>query len=358
MRGNQPEPNTTELIEGCYLPDFCSLGTVFRVVLGAELLAFMLVLGPGELTGDAWTDLGLLSLMVQWIALGSTSLLCLARRPMARQSVTAVTIYAFVIALSVTLAVVVGAALLARSNGFNQIFTAGWEQRTLLHAMGISTIVSVVTLRYFYVLHQWRLQVIAESRARLQALQARIRPHFLFNSMNTIASLTRSDPGLAENVVLDLADLFRATLQEEGISTSLAKEFEIARRYLSIEQLRLGERLMVNWSLKGVPDDAQVPTLLLQPLLENAVYHGIEQLRQGGDITIHGWLQQARILLRIENPTPATRQDSQRKGLRMALENTRQRLRAAFGEEARMQANQKGDQYVVVLEFPYRSEQT
>ncbi len=343
------------LVGGCYLPDFCAFGMVFRVVLAAELLAFLLVLGPGDLSGDRWTDLGLISMLVQWVALGSSALLCVARRRLDASPVSLVTGIAFGIMLFATWAVIGGLVLLSRLLSFDMVFVQGWERDLLFQATGVVVIVGVVTLRYFYVLDQWRRQVVSESRARLQALQARIRPHFLFNSMNTIASLTRSDPALAESVVLDLADLFRATLADSSGTSRLGEELEVARRYLSIEELRLGERLRVRWAIDALPADALVPALLLQPLLENAVYHGIEPLSGGGEISVEGELRGDQLVLVITNPVGSARAARGHQGHRMALDNTRQRLQAQFHGAAHLHTHEDGAQFVVELEIPYRS---
>jgi len=202
----------------------------------------------------------------------------------------------------------------------------------------IALIVSAVALRYFYVQHQWRAQLERETRARIQALQSRIRPHFLFNSMNTIASFTRSHPEVAEQVVEDLADLFRVSVSDARVPSSLARELELARQYLRIEGLRLGTRLRVSWALADFPPGARVPALTLQPLLENAVYHGVEPDPRGGRIEVsletheHGWSGQT-IRLRIMNSIPP--EGSRRAGHGVGLENVQERLEAFFGGRCR-----------------------
>ena len=145
----------------------------------------------------------------------------------------------------------------------------------------ISVIVSAIVLRYFYVTAQWQRDVEASAEAQVQALQARIRPHFLFNSMNTIASLTRSDPATAEHAVEDLSELFRASLAHKTF-VPLSEELELVGSYLRIEGQRLGERLEVEWDLDADAADVEIPELSLQPLVENAVNHGIEQCSAGG----------------------------------------------------------------------------
>lgn len=142
---------------------------------------------------------------------------------------------------------------------------------------------SGLLLRYFYLQSQWRRQEQAELRARIESLQARIRPHFLFNSLNSIAALVASDPVKAEQAVLDLSDLFRASLARPGTLVAWRDELELSRRYLSIEQYRLGDRLQMDWQVDGVPDDLPIPQLTLQPLLENALVYGIQPRIEGSD---------------------------------------------------------------------------
>ncbi len=187
----------------------------------------------------------------------------------------------------------------------------------------------------------------------MQALQSRIRPHFLFNSMNTIASLTRSNPALAEEVVEDLADLFRVSLGDVKRQSTLGKELELARQYLNIERHRLGERLRVEWDLKGLPESAMMPPLILQPLLENAVYHGIEPAAAGGAIRISGRYRRGRVNLSIRNSLPESSAGSHRKGNKLALENIRQRLAGLFGMQASLLESLVEGEHQVRLVMPH-----
>ncbi|MEQ1578947.1 MAG: histidine kinase, partial [Steroidobacteraceae bacterium] len=180
-----------------------------------------------------------------------------------------------------------------------------------------------------------------------------IRPHFLFNSMNTIASLTRSDPSRAEEAVEDLADLFRANLSDARTRIPLKEELEVARIYQRIEQLRLGERLQVRWNVADTPMRALVPSLLVQPLLENAVYHGIETLPQGGTVTITSRFDGSMIELEVRNPLSLDVAPKERRGNRLALDNIRQRLDLAWPGQSRVEVTQEGGEYRVLLAFPY-----
>jgi len=215
----------------------------------------------------------------------------------------------------------------------------------------IAAIVGALALRYFYVASEWKRSIELEARSRVRALQARIRPHFLFNSMNTIASLTRSDPARAEEAIEDLADLFRISLSEARAQITLREELEVARIYQRIEQLRLGERLQVRWKVAELPPDAVVPSLLLQPLLENAIGHGIEPLPEGGTVTVQGRGEGNQVVIEISNPVSATAR-SVRNGNRMALDNIRQRLELAFPGRASVTVDDGGELYRVTLRFP------
>ena len=226
----------------------------------------------------------------------------------------------------------------------------------LLRNLGISAIVTAIALRYFYVQFQWRANLESEAQSRIQALQSRIRPHFLFNSMNTIASFTRTKPELAEQVVEDLADLFRVSLGDARIPVSLSRELEVCREYLRIEELRLGERLKMDWMVDDLPGDAQLPALSLQPLLENAVYHGIEPAPDGGTITLRGEREGDRLQIVISN-TLSPDAGNTREGNQMAQENVRQRLQAFFGPSSDLTAEAFENTYRVCITIPYQLHQ-
>src|SRR6185437_17106039 len=166
----------------------------------------------------------------------------------------------------------------------------------------LAALLGAALLRYFYVLAEWRARLAAVARAQFEALQARIRPHFLFNSMNTVAALVRVDPNAAERTVEDLTELFRAALGSDARPSTLRQELALADRYLDIEQLRLGERLRVERDLEDLPAGMEMPSLLLQPLIENAVYHGIQPRQQGGVVRLSGRRVPGGVEIEIENP--------------------------------------------------------
>ena len=335
-----------------FLPDFCNARVIFLVVIMAELLAFILTLASSGTTQHLWMNLALISLFVQWIALGNILILCLSRSWLQRLSPMSAALGSYGLSLLVTLLVSVCAVLFTPMEilSFSDEYYAklGFILRNLI----ISAIVSAVALRYFYVQHQWKSNIETEARSRIQALQARIRPHFLFNSMNTIASLTRTNPELAEKTVEDLADLFRASLgQQEKVK--LVEELEFTRRYINIEQLRLGERLSIHWNIdSSIPQDALVPALILQPLVENSIYHGIEPQTSGGNVDLSINLTDGSIVFNISNPIPQTFSPYRRSGNKMAQENIHQRLKLAYGDSAGMDIRKSDSQYIVNVTIP------
>ena len=194
----------------------------------------------------------------------------------------------------------------------------------------------------------------ALAEARLQALQARIRPHFLFNSLNAVLALIRRDPKRAERALEDLADLFRALMSDGRNLARLADEIYLLERYAAIEQLRLGERLHLTWDLDHAPLDAMLPALVLQPLLENAVYHGVEPDAGIGEVLVRIERRGDRVWVLIESPWHEAVSGA-RAGNHMALENIRERLMLFFDAEARLESRIEGARYRVEIEIPYRS---
>ncbi|MCU7806413.1 MAG: histidine kinase [Candidatus Thiodiazotropha sp. (ex Semelilucina semeliformis)] len=333
-----------------FLPSFCAIRSVFAVVVTGELLAILFTLASVEEMGDFLKQLSLISLMVQWIGLSTAGLLCLMRGWLLRLGNQMAGLTAFLLLMMMTALICLMTGWIDQAQGL-ELFKP--EQELLLRAMGISAIVGLLVLHYLYLQFLWRRQVEAENSARLQALHSRIRPHFLFNSMNTIASLTRSDPELAERVVEDLADLFRVSLGDASRPSNLGRELELARQYLSIEEVRLGDRLQAEWDLKELPEQAMIPPMILQPLLENAVYHGIEPSAEGGTISITGCYRRRRINLSIRNSLPSADEVSHRQGNQLAMDNIRARLAGVFDMEASLTESHVDGEHQVRLVFPH-----
>ena len=339
-------------IDELFLPNLCGMRAVFFVVLIAELFAFFLALAPLDIPAtQRWYKLGLISLFVQWCALASCSILCLFRPYLARFSNIKAGIISYIIVL-IVIAIITELTYYFIYAQSIEVYPPNWHLHFFLRNLAIAAILTGPVLRYFYIQNQWRRNIRAETEARVQALQSRIRPHFLFNSMNTIASLTRSNPEKAEMAVENLADLFRVSLSDARKHVRLEEELELCHRYIEIEQLRLGDRLDVQWDL-DVPDDAMVPALLLQPILENAIYHGIESQTEGGYIKIKGALKNQQVEFVITNSLPDENSNQRQHGNQLAQENVRERLNALYAQRGKLDINEEEGIYKVTLQFPY-----
>jgi two-component system sensor histidine kinase AlgZ len=352
MKESVPRKRETALNTQGFLPDFCANRVVFLIVVIAELLALMLVLASARSLQEFWLDLALVSLFIQWVALGSAAALCFGGRRIDRLSTGLATVMAYGLTQLVTLLFSIVGLWVMQGYGFR----TGQEElgpiAFVVRNLALSSIVSLVALRYFYVQQQWQRNVEAEARARLQALQARMRPHFLFNSLNTVVSLIRNRPEQAEQAVIDLASLFRRSLEQKA-KISLDEELEITRRYLRLEGLRLGERLQVVWDLdEDLPMDALVPALTLQPLAENAVYHGIQALTEGGRVTIQIKRSRKGLHFAVSNPLPLSASLRRPSGNCIAQDNIRERLMLAYGAKVDLKVQETEGHYRVSFTIP------
>ena len=322
--------------------------------LTAQLLGISLTLASHPLS-EFWERLGPMSVFVLAISLLASAMLCGLRPALLRVHDRTAALLTWAVLVIITGLVAYGAFSLTPEVLRAQLFPTRGLPEILIRSTGIGAILGGMLLRYLYLHHMWRLQVEAEAEARFQKLQARIRPHFLFNSMNTIANLTQTNPQVAEEVVQDLADLFRATLANPDETSTLAKELELAYRYLNIEKQRLGDRLQVLWDVEDLPGDAILPPLILQPLVENAVYHGIAPSRRPGLIRISGRYRRAQVNLSVLNtlPTEDEAGNHHTRGNRMALDNVKQRMAAMFEDHGRVIISRIEGNYQVRLVFPY-----
>ena len=336
-----------------FLPDFGSFKVAIRIVFLAVIIAAVITISRNDtFDTNAWQDLNLLSGFALILSLTSVLVLKLFSPVIRRLSVSTGSVLVFGLILMV---IVVGTELMVFAL-FDFRLTSerwpDWHISLLARSILIGSIIAILGMRYLYVAHRAEQDSHAEQDARLQALQSRIRPHFLFNSMNSIASLTRSDPARAETALQDLADLFRVLLADARKLVPISAEREISRQYLEIEKLRLGERLKVTWQVNNVPRSALIPALTLQPLLENAIYHGIEPRFQGGTLRIEIWGEDETLNVMISNPLPDVPQHAHGQGNKIAVDNIRLRLQSHFGDAASMQAFQEGGHYHVKLRMP------
>ncbi|MBB1125616.1 sensor histidine kinase [Thiospirillum jenense] len=341
------------------LPDFCSVPMVLGVVVYGELLAILLTLASPMPLNSFWLRLGPLSVFAQLSILTNAALLCVIRPHLVALNPRLAAILAWALIPITTAAVLFTMFIGLPADIAADLLPHDGMVGLLIRSIGIAAIVGLVLLRYLYLHQQWRQQVEMTANTRFKLLQARIRPHFLFNSMNTIANLTRTDPQLAEEIVEDLADLFRAAIATERELTTLAEELDLVRRYLHIEQQRLGERLQVIWAIDELPEalmtQISLPLLTLQPLVENAVYHGIQPSVAPGFIRIAGKYQRGRLQLIITNSLPSEPPMSSLRGHQVALENVRQRLAAHLPGRATLNCSRDVLQYQVCLTITIES---
>jgi two-component system sensor histidine kinase AlgZ len=342
-------PEADDKFSQAYLPDFCAAGTILVILLVAELVAIVLTLASSE-PGAFLTELSKMSMYVLWLALLGTAVLCRIRPWAEKQGNTEAFVICFVVLEVMCLALAEVTFWLTVRFGQAVIVDdthAGFVMRTFT----ISSIVIALAMRYLYVSSEWRRSIMLEAQARISALQALMRPHFLFNSMNTIASLTRSNPKQAEEAIEDLADLLRANLGATKDRTTLKEELEVAATYQRIEKLRLGDRLSVHWDVAELPMRALIPSLTIQPLLENAIYHGIELLPDGGEVNITGRRIDDDLQIAIRNPV-APDQARKKGGNKMAMANIRQRFELAYGNRGKVDVEETDNEYSVQLRFP------
>lgn len=333
-----------------YLPDFCSAGTLFIVLVVAELVAIVLALAAHEPQGEFLIQLSKISFFVLWLALLGTAVMCQLRSRLESAGKTRAFVISYVVLEIMCLIVAeLSWQLMWRFAGVAIIDDTHSE--FILRTFAISSIFIALSMRYLYVSSEWRRSIVLEAQSRISALQALIRPHFLFNSMNTIASLIRSDPHQAEEAVEDLSDLLRASLSSTRNRTSIKEELEVAAIYHRIEKLRLGDRLRVRWKIDELPMRARIPSLTIQPLIENAIYHGIELLPDGGDVTVSGKRDGRYVQISVSNPV-APGKARNKDGNKMAIANIRQRFELAYGNRASVDIDDSDDSYTVTLRYP------
>jgi len=343
-------PAVDDKTSQAYLPDFCAAGTVLVILLVAELVAIVLTLAAYE-TGTFLTELSKMSMYLLWLALLGDAVLCQIRPWAEKQGNTQAFVICFLVLLVICLTL---AEVAYQLTGIFAEFVIIDDTHGgfLLRTFAISSIVIALAMRYLYISSEWRRSIVIEAESRISALQAMIRPHFLFNSMNTIASLTRSNPRQAEEAVEDLADLMRANLSGPKDRTTLKEELEVAAIYQRIEKLRLGDRLKVRWDIAGLPMRARIPSLTVQPLLENAIYHGIELLPEGGEVVVCGKRVADMLDISITNPVAAG-QTREKSGNNMAMANIRQRFELAYDGDASVEVREADNEFSVHIIFPY-----
>jgi two-component system sensor histidine kinase AlgZ len=327
-------------------PSFCRWGAILGVIVMSLLATCMVMLGsawPMAPRDGMW-------LMFHGVGLGlfCTYCVCAFRGVMERLDTRQAWILAWVIVILAALgfSYLVGLVSGVLGAGPSPEAHGAFVLRSTLAA----GIVSLALFRYLFIRASWQAEMLAESEARVEALQARIRPHFLFNSLNTIASLIHDDPAAAERATEDLAALFRGGMRNNDDLVPLADELALARKYLAMEERRLGDRLTVEWRLHDLPAQEPVLPMLLQPLLENAVAHGIQPRPEGGVVSVTGRLEKDDIVITVRNPLAPS---GSKPGQGMALRNIRSRLALAYSSLASLITHQDDTHHYAVLTLPH-----
>ena len=330
-----------------YPPTFCNWRLLLAVMVITEVSVVLVGLGPGGFTGWLWFAAA--SIYAQWMALFCAAGLCVISGWTGRFSSDGAWVFSWLMVLFLSMvfsfAAWLGAGISAPGMVQDDVGTFVLKN---VFAVGL---VAVVFFRYLVVRERWKAELLAQSEARVQALQARIQPHFLFNSLNTIASLVHDDPENAEAATLDLADIFRGSMRRADQLISLEEELQLARQYLDMEKRRLGGRLEIEWRVDELPSGAAVLPLMLQPLLENAVGHGIQAHPEGGRLSVYGRSEADQVVITIGNPLAPEGFSAGGHGI--AIDNIRERLVYAFGPRAQLLTNQDNEQFYAVMVVPY-----
>jgi two-component system sensor histidine kinase AlgZ len=340
----------TQVSRGVYPPSFCDWRLAIGIIAVTEVS--VILLGLGRYQGLSWQWLGVTSAYSQGLALACTVTVCISRAWLRRISARDAWLGCWLIAVVTTFGISYASGVIGTVLGL------GPGKENLPSFMLTSTLVVglvfMAMLRYLFIRTHWQAELTAQADARVQALQARIRPHFLFNSLNTIASLIADEPENAERATEDLAELFRGSMRRADRKIRLSEELELGRRFLDMEKRRLGDRLQVEWRVDELPGEVMVLPLILQPLLENAVLHGVQPREEGGVVRVYGRGETESIVMTISSPASRKGEDSGRagRGHGMALANIRKRLELAYGERASLMTNQNEDQFFSILTLP------
>ena len=356
MGGNDPDlaPTTLPRLPQTIFPLNTSshpLSALWRppalmtVVLGGEALALILALAPAQPPEGRLVHFGLASLGIQWISLGTLCALYLLRNTLGQWPARRLAWVCLGLLLAMT-------ALVSAAAWGVQSMVGAWSLPRgafILRTLALALVVGLIGLLSFQNYWDARRLAVRTKELELEALQARIRPHFLFNTLNTGAALVHARPADAERVLLDLADLFRSALRGPKL-IPLAEELDLTRRYLDIETLRLGERLQLRWEVDDPLPEVLVPSLSIQPLAENAIRHGIERRTEGGRMDIRVHRDAGRIRVEVENDM-AAHGSRAAEGHRVGLNSARERVRA-LGVGGDVETRQVDGRHVATMTLP------
>jgi two-component system, LytTR family, sensor histidine kinase AlgZ len=345
------KPPENPVNDSFLLPNLCEYQALLLLFMASQLLVITFTLFKFGFAID-WVSFGMVTLYVQWQSVFSAVVLCKMRLYLSRLPKHQAVAIAFSLLLAIGLGLAIAVQWYSAPLNYGR-FSWNFVLRNLV----LSAIVIGVALRYLYVHQKMINREKSALLANLSALQARIKPHFLFNTMNSIASLITIAPDKAEKMVEDLAELLRASLRDDVVETSIADEWWLCERYLEIEQLRLGKRLTWSCDFSGLDVSLNIPHLGLQPIVENAIYHGIQPHPEGGylhvsgESTADGW-----VTIRVENSQAKIYQmQRENRGNKMAINNIRHRIQQLYGDSAVLQLEDKEDQFLVTLRYQLRS---
>ena len=340
------------LLRAELLPDFCNGTIVLNLIILAQFVAIVITILSQPLSGNAFQDLMLISIFVHWIALSSMAVLCVSRRYLDTLAPARSMLAVYGILLCVTFVVSELALWVMFVFGKLESPRPEWYGYFHIQNLTVSAILNTMALRYFIARHQLQLRTLSEARARMEIQKYRIRPHFLFNSMNIIASLTQYAPDRAEAAIEDMADLFRLMLDESKDLVPVQNEVAVAKKYIKLEKLRLDKRLKVRWSVVRFSRRAKTPVLMLQLVLESAIYHGIEPIPEGGEIhvtiTVKDNLMHFTIVhdVSLETFVAADVADGP------ALQNVRARLLDHYGAAAVLDTRHEDNRFTIRISHP------
>ncbi len=328
-----------------------------ELFIGSNVLALVLALAEAK----GWSNLQFnhviqYVLYINWILLAFTAWVGVFHNKLKKMSDLRATIFGFaLLELIVFVTTIVLNSVLHWGGNFslNHLSAVVVFDHVILH-LSYGALLGAFCLRYLYMREQWSIQQTSELNARIQAMQARIHPHFLFNSLNSVVSLISIDPDRAEQMLIDLSRLFRANLQELKL-VSIREDIELCKYYVAIEQIRLGDRLSVEWNIQQpeLLENVRIPLLTLQPLVENSIFHGIEKKIMTGRIGILVEILQNQVTIVITNPFIQDKINA-REGHGIALDNVRQRLKAHFGNSVHFHSFAGKDMFTTVVQYQYK----
>lgn len=325
--------------QGFVLPNLCADHALLLLLMAAELVVIAFILFEYGWNFD-WIYFGQITLYVQWQVILSVLLLCRLRTRLATMSPVLAASFAYILLLLV--AFVLGMVLYF----LIEAVSVSWVLRNTL----LTAILGGLALRYLYIQQQLIEREKSVLQASLVALQAKMRPHFLFNTMNSIASLISIDAEKAEKMVEDLSLLLRSSLRENETESSLENEWALCERYLAIEQQRLGSRLTWQCDFSQLDMQTRVPTFSLQPLIENAIYHGIQPYSEPGYIHIRAWQEGERFNLVVVN-SKGKGEGRAHQGNQVAIANIRLRLMKLYGDSAKLELKDYQDRFEAHMHY-------